>query len=512
MTTVWRRRLSRAPGPSEGAGSLTGSHVFSDPAEKSAREKRASAPTPCPPRRGGPRQYRSLERAGDENGARPAPWKVTRSGEGVSLDVCKWRPEAVGAPGVGRPARGSFATPGLGNPSKADANPEVTSTEPAATAREGCAATQPNCLRAPTRQGPESRSLATSCDRRPSDVPQDSYALPRDIMWYDPAIYWELGGVSTAMTSIDELETKLRDLINEPRRHANLRSDSHRFSKLCSALDVIGDTAAALDAYSETSQTKPPIGEAYLRTYGALQALIVQQDALQHVAESLAIDFSMPADLRQIREIRNDSVGHPSRRGKEPGRAFNHISRPTLSHKGFDLVTLRPGDPPQHRTVDLLSLIEKQRVLAAAALRSFVQEEINREVDHRRRFRGTPLIAALPGTLDYTLQKVREEVTGSRSLGIAAGLIDSVSEAIGEFERQLTDRGELPAIEDVFSYHARPARHAILKLQKFYARDNEAAVTAVDAETILFRLRHEIEELRKLAREIDSSYASDPRG
>lgn len=314
------------------------------------------------------------------------------------------------------------------------------------------------------------------------------------------------------MTLIDELEAKLRDLINSPRRHADLRSHEHRFSQLCSALDVIGDTAAALDAYRETSQTSPPLGEAYLRTYGVLQALIVQQDALQHVAESLAIDYSMPDDLREIRKIRNDSVGHPSRRDAAPGRAFNHISRVTLSQKGFDLLTFRPGHPTQQRTIDLFSLIEKQCLLVAAALRDFVQEEVDREDDHRRRFRSTPLIEVLPGTLNYTLQKIAEEVAGSRSFGIAPRLIDSLAETIDKLEQNLTDRGELPAIEDVVAYHARPARHAMARLQQFFAMDNEGAVTADDAETFLFRLRHEIGELRKLACEIDSSYASDPRG
>lgn len=313
------------------------------------------------------------------------------------------------------------------------------------------------------------------------------------------------------MTLIDELETKLRNLINEPRRHADLRSDEHRFSQLCSALDVIGDTAAALDAYRESSPTSPPLGEAYLRTYGVLQALIVQQDALQHVAESLAVDYSMPDDLREIREIRNDSVGHPSRRGAAPGRAFNHISRVTLSQKGFDLLTFRPGPPTQHRTVDLLSLTEKQYLLVAAALRDFIQEEVDREADHRRRFRSTPLVEALPRPLDYTLQKIAEEAASSRRIGIAPNLIDSLAEAIDKLEQQLTDRGELPAIEDVVADHARPARHAIARLQQFFATDNEGAVTANDADTFLSRLRHEIGELRKLAREIDSSYASDPQ-
>lgn len=312
------------------------------------------------------------------------------------------------------------------------------------------------------------------------------------------------------MSEIDELEQSLRDLINAPRRHTYLRSDEHRFSQLCSALDVVGDTEAALDAYLNSNPGKPSIGELYLRTYGVLQVLIVQQDAVQHIAESLSLDYAPPNGLPEIREIRNDAVGHPSRRGRAPGRAFNHISRPTLSQNGFDLLTFHSGSPPEHRSIDLLSLVERQRQLVAAALREFVNSEVRREAEHRQAFRSIHLASAFPATLGYTLEKLAEEIAGSRALGIGPSLLGGVRDAISEFQQGLIARGELPAIEDAFAYHAHPARHAVDRLQQFFTQDPPASTTREDAQTFLFRLRHELDALRELAREIDQTYSSDP--
>ncbi|MDI3299340.1 MAG: hypothetical protein QJR08_09250 [Bacillota bacterium] len=309
------------------------------------------------------------------------------------------------------------------------------------------------------------------------------------------------------MTEIRDLETKLRDLINTPRRRAQLMSNEPLFHQLCSALDVLGDTELALDAYVTPTSADLSPGETYLRVYGVLQVLYVQQDALEHIAESLSVAYHHPTELQDIRDIRNDSVGHPSRRGS--GRAFNHIVRVTLSPKGFELWTFYTDAPPKRRRVDLLPLIERQRTLVSAALKDFVNRELSREMDHRERFRSAPLVAIFPKELDYMLEKSAEEINGSGT-GIASGLVNQIGDAIAEFEQQLSERGELPGIKEAFSYHADPARHALSRLQEHFAHGARGEpVTQADAEAFLFRLGHAVTELRTLAQEIDDSYSSN---
>ena len=129
------------------------------------------------------------------------------------------------------------------------------------------------------------------------------------------------------MHTISELEREMRDLINAPRRHQQLLANSHAFSQLCSSLDVIGDTELALEAYMAGTGGEQCDGDLYLRTYGVLQVLVVQQDALVHVAEAVQLALPLSDEIKEMREIRNDAIGHPTRRGKAPGSAFNDISR-----------------------------------------------------------------------------------------------------------------------------------------------------------------------------------------
>ena len=306
------------------------------------------------------------------------------------------------------------------------------------------------------------------------------------------------------MQTICELEQELRDLINAPRRHQQLYANSHAFSQLCSSLDVVGDAELALEAYLAGISGAQSEGELYLRMYGVLQVLVVQQDALVHVAEAVQHALPLPDEVKQIREIRNNAVGHPTRRGKAPGSAFNHIARHSLSPEKFELITFRSGGAPEHRVIDLASLIAMQRVFAIGALQKAIAHERGLEARHREQFRGTRLQDALPPSLDYTFQKIGEDIRGT-GIGLGAGLLSSVEDAIAAFEHGLTVRQELPAQLDTFRHAATPGRNAVGRLREYMA-GRCPELTAEDAEAFLFRLSHAVEQLRSLARELDETY------
>jgi hypothetical protein len=303
------------------------------------------------------------------------------------------------------------------------------------------------------------------------------------------------------------LEREIRDLINAPRRHQQLRANSHAFSQLCSSLDVIGDTELALEAYLAGTRGEECDGDLYLRIYGVLQVLVVQQDALVHVADAVQLALALSDDVKEIREIRNDAIGHPTRRGEAPGSAFNYISRPSLSPGGFELMTLRPGGAPEHRTIDIASLIATQRSFAIDALQRTIQHEREREAQHREQFRSARLQDAFPDWLGHTFEKIGEDIRGT-GIGVGAGMVSSVEKAIAAFEHKLTERQELPALLDAFQHSAKPARHAAARLREYLA-GRIPELSAEDAEAFLFRLSHAIAELRSLARELDETYDRD---
>ena len=55
-------------------------------------------------------------------------------------------------------------------------------------------------------------------------------------------------------SSVHELMTQIRELVNEPWKHYELRQDNARFSQLVSALDTVEDTEEAIIAFNGCEQ------------------------------------------------------------------------------------------------------------------------------------------------------------------------------------------------------------------------------------------------------------------
>jgi len=128
------------------------------------------------------------------------------------------------------------------------------------------------------------------------------------------------------MKTISELEQEIRDFVTSPRKRAIVERDLADWGKLVSSLDVIGDTEKAFDSYLNSKEPRN-FGEKYLLIYGVLQALYIQSDAVAHLHEALDLTYAHDAEIYKIREIRNDSSGHPTKRGqKGKGRAFNQTT------------------------------------------------------------------------------------------------------------------------------------------------------------------------------------------
>ncbi|MDA2921452.1 hypothetical protein MYX76_18505, partial [Desulfobacterota bacterium AH_259_B03_O07] len=162
---------------------------------------------------------------------------------------------------------------------------------------------------------------------------------------------------------VAELEHKIRDVFNIRRGHAAFRKNRASYKQACSALDAIGDTALAITdylAYEEPSET----GINYIFVYGVLQAIYLQQDATKHLARSLGLPFDLPKDLKKIRKLRNDSIGHPTQRdiNKKKGiYSFHFISRAMLSKEGFKLLsTYSNKESYDAEDVNLIEVIKIQ--------------------------------------------------------------------------------------------------------------------------------------------------------
>lgn len=133
-----------------------------------------------------------------------------------------------------------------------------------------------------------------------------------------------------------ELIDRIRHHINETTRQAALLKNVGQWLQLTAALDVLEDSSWAVQYYLETDYPIDVKGK-YLFTYGLLQALFLQQDAIFSINKAL---FGTDIDLKvqyptayATRELRNDVVGHPTWR--DGGKHFVYLAQISLCKKSF---------------------------------------------------------------------------------------------------------------------------------------------------------------------------------
>src|SRR4029077_10553167 len=125
------------------------------------------------------------------------------------------------------------------------------------------------------------------------------------------------------------------------------------------------DVDSAMTAYLE-HEFPDDIGEKYLRFYGALQGLFIQQDALLDLIRGIhpTKDIHLNDVLKDIREARNASVGHPTHLKREGALSTHGIVQNSMRKDGFELLSYPKKDGKMFQYVPVRELIEKQRAEA----------------------------------------------------------------------------------------------------------------------------------------------------
>lgn len=129
-----------------------------------------------------------------------------------------------------------------------------------------------------------------------------------------------------------------------------------------------------------------------LAIYGLLQALVVQQDALCHLAEALQarpVRLNRHKRLAEIRNIRNWTVGHPTKVDRHLVQSHHAIRRSNLGRGGFALFSAFDDGRTQYTYVPLPQLARLQRRVVTALLRDMLAELHQRD-------QRPPVVRAMP--------------------------------------------------------------------------------------------------------------------
>jgi hypothetical protein len=312
--------------------------------------------------------------------------------------------------------------------------------------------------------------------------------------------------VNFKMSKIAELESRIRDVFNIPRRHKNARADRANFNQACSALDTIGDTELALQEF-KLNNSSFTTGMSYILAYGVLQAIFLQQDAIKHLALSLGVPFHLPVELKEIRELRNDATGHPTKRDidkKNNIYSFHGISRATLSKAGFQMMSSY-SDDDSHVFINVQydKIINIQSKFSEKLLDDILNKLINDENTHREKFMNDKLTDCLHASLPYIFSKVKEGARSTTGREFALSNFKCIIDAISSFEKKLIDRGEEESIKYLKNDLSYPAKKVFDYLEGKEGVDLRAAEIYIDY------IERQVDALKKIAKEIDENYQKE---
>lgn len=306
---------------------------------------------------------------------------------------------------------------------------------------------------------------------------------------------------------------EIRDLINNTRKKCALLKNLKFWNQMCSSLDVIGDADLAIDSYLNNDFPRCE-GSKYLQVYGVLQALFIQQDAVAHLCESLSMSFKIEnyQDLVDIRKIRNESIGHPTKKGsKKELKTYHFISRPTISKAGFQLMTCYENKKTEFKNILIDKIIKKQRKILSSILQSLREKLCSEEQVHKKRFRMDKL-AEVFSQAHYFVEKIYDGLKGGDKIPIGKIGIQMIKkEILGEFANKLKERGIELETYDSIKYIYDLLGYPIDGLNTYLNRlenNKKANINAQAAYIFWFFIREHIKELEQIAKDIDAEYAS----
>lgn len=205
----------------------------------------------------------------------------------------------------------------------------------------------------------------------------------------------------------EETAVQVRNFFNNSiikKTNVFLKKKDGDWNQFCAALDTIEDTCLAIQNFQQ-DRNDLFVQNPYLATYGILQALFIQQDAVNYLKISLfgsdkKIDWSNAkyTELAKIRQVRNETIGHPvktERKGRKSTYANDEITsctidRSSLTKDGFRYM-LWMQSKTESKTINFSEIIELQDKYLGAELETVMKELQKEEKQHKAKFKGEKL-------------------------------------------------------------------------------------------------------------------------
>ncbi len=262
----------------------------------------------------------------------------------------------------------------------------------------------------------------------------------------------------------------------------------------------------SLEEYLSTEYPETE-GLRYIYTYGILQSLFIQQDSIRNLSEAFSIQYTQSEILKKIREIRNFSIGHPTKLQRNGKIFYNYISRISLCKNSFTLqIASKESQEDRFIDINVIELILKQLEETQKTIKNIAHILKERDLMHRKKYKGELIVDIFPSTMSYNFEKIGEAIHSPSESNTIFGLtmLNLVKKNYEKFEEELRKRNELPS-NTYLKYDLDQYFHTIEVLNKYLNRKKED-MTERDAIVYLFYLREVHNVFLEIAAEYDEEY------
>ena len=242
-------------------------------------------------------------------------------------------------------------------------------------------------------------------------------------------------------------------LINGRILKSVLLKDEKKWNLMCGSLDSIESAQMAINAYKEFKKDSTDRGLQVLKIYGLFQSLYVQQDSVRNLFESLDIklkNFKKYPKLYRIRNLRNKSIGHPSKiREKNSSHSF------LLNEDSLELFSYTEKGEFDYETYKISGCINIQNKEFCKIIKEAIEKINTIEQNHKGEFMSTKFRKMFPENFKNSVflvfnainfkededsatgpQKIAIKTKVSQGSGSIEELIQSIQEFRKEFERR----------------------------------------------------------------------------
>lgn len=304
-----------------------------------------------------------------------------------------------------------------------------------------------------------------------------------------------------------KLQESIYDHINTNRYQADLISDLSIWNKICSSLDVISDTIMAVLSYCSSPYPKDT-GLQYIYTYGLLQSLFIQQDAVKNLTKAFGQEYQISEQLKHIRNIRNSAIGHPTYEPVKKNVFYTYLSRNTLSKESFSYMRSSASGEDIFYDVKVEEILESQLSGVLDKYKYISNLLIETDRKHKEKYKEKLVVDIFPSSMSYSFQKVAQAIYSPDGSNVTFGtsMLESIERVYRTFEKELLDRNELQGNE-YLQYDLEQYFHVIDKLRKYFNNEIEG-MSERDARVYHYYIEKEHGHFMKIAEEYDEEYQS----